>query len=137
MTTSTAPFAPPTVGPPISATTISSRAWSRSIEHAKEEWGGKIRWLRPELQARIAAAPVQRKLVVTAATRVGHQSWPKELAEQFKAVRAALVAQGTPARAEQIAGQFVRVRRDRVAEVLETLVSVGQARLAGRGLYAV
>ena len=67
---------------------------------------------------------------------MGRQSWPKELPEQFKAVRAALAAQGAPARAEQIAGRFVRVRRDRVAEVLETLVSLGQARQAGRGLYA-
>lgn len=104
-------------------------------ERAEEEWRGKIRWLRPEFQAGIAAAPVQRELVVAAATQVGRQSWPKELPEQFKAVRDALAAQGTPARAEQVASQFVRVRRDRVAEVLETLVSLGQARQAGRGLY--
>jgi hypothetical protein len=56
--------------------------------------------------------------------------------EQFKAVRAALAAHGTPARAEQVAARFVRVRRDRIGEVLETLVSLGQARQAGRGLYA-
>jgi MmeI, target recognition domain len=105
-------------------------------ERAEEEWRGKIRWLRPEFQAGTAAAPVQRELVVGAAKQVGPQSWPKELPEQFKAVRAALAAQGAPARAEQVAAQFVRVRRDRVAEVLETLVSLGQARQAGRGLYA-
>jgi hypothetical protein len=105
-------------------------------ERAEEEWRGKIRWLPPEFQAGMMAAPVQRELVVAAATQVGRQSWPKELPEQFKAVRAALAAQGAPARAEQVAAQFVRVRRDRVAEVLETLVSLGQARLAGRALYA-
>ena len=87
-------------------------------ERAEEEWRGKIRWLRPEFQAGTAAAPVQRELVVGAAKQVGPQSWPKELPEQFKAVRAALAAQGAPARAEQVAAQFVRVRRDRVAEVL-------------------
>jgi len=32
--------------------------------------------------------------------------------------------------------QFVRVRRDRVAEVLETLLSLGQARQVEHGLYA-
>jgi hypothetical protein len=90
-------------------------------ERAEEEWRGKIRRLRPEFQA---------------ATQVGRQSWPKELPEQFKAVRAALAAQGVPAKPEEVAAQFVRVRSDRVAEVLETLVSLGQARQAGRGLYA-
>lgn len=80
---------------------------------------------------------MQRELVVAPADQVGRQSWPKELAEQFKAVRAALAAQGIPARPEQVAAQFVRVRHGRVAEVLETLVSLGQARQAGRGLYAV
>jgi hypothetical protein len=105
-------------------------------ELAEGEWRGKIRWLRPEFQAGIASAPVQRELVVAAATQIGRQSWPMELPEQFKAVRAALAAQGVPARPEQVAAQFVRVRRDRVAEVLETLVSFGQARQAGRGPYA-
>ena len=104
-------------------------------ERAEEEWRGNIRWLRPEFQAGIASAPVQRGLVVAAATPTGRQSWPKELPEQFKAVRAALAAQEAPARAEQVAAQFVRVRRDRVAEVLNTLVSLGQARQTGRGLY--
>jgi hypothetical protein len=113
-----------------------ARLVSLNRERAEEEWRGKVRWLRPEFQAGIAAAPVQRELVVTAAPQVGRQSWPKELPEQFKAVRAALAAQGAPARAGQIAGQFVRVRRDRVAEVLERLVSLGQARQAGHGLYA-
>jgi hypothetical protein len=89
-----------------------ARLVSLNRERAEEEWRGKIRWLRPEFQAGIAAAPVQRELVVAAATQVGRQSWPKELPEQFKAVRAALAAQGNPATAEQVAAQFVRARRD-------------------------
>lgn len=40
-------------------------------ERAEEEWRGNIRWLRPEFQAGIAAAPVQRELVVAAATQWG------------------------------------------------------------------
>ena len=75
-------------------------------ERAEEEWRGNIRWLRPEFQAGIASAPVQRGLVVAAATPTGRQSWPKELPEQFKAVRAALAAQGAPARAEQVAASL-------------------------------
>jgi hypothetical protein len=113
-----------------------ARLVSLNRERAEEEWRSKIRWLRPDFQAGIAAAPVQRELVVAAATQTARQSWPKELPDQFKAVRAALAVQDAPARAEQIAAQFGRARRDRVAEVLETLVSLGQAWQAGRGLYA-
>jgi hypothetical protein len=115
---------------------ILTRLVALNRQRAEEEWRGEIRWLRPEFQAGIAATPLQRELVVAAATQVGRQSWPKELPEQFKAVRAALAAQAVPARPEEVAAQFVRVRRDRVAEVLQTLVSLGQARQAGRGLYA-
>jgi hypothetical protein len=112
-----------------------SRLVDLNRERAQEEWRGEIRWLRPEFQARIAVASVQRELVVGAAASVARQSWPRELPEQFRAVRAALAAQRAPAGVEQVSAQFVRVRRDRVAEVLETLVSLGQARRAGRGLY--
>ena len=65
-----------------------ARLVSLNRERADEEWRGEVRWLRPEFQAGVAAAPVQRELVVTAATQVGRQSWPKELPEQFKAVGA-------------------------------------------------
>jgi hypothetical protein len=58
------------------------------------------------------------------------------LPDQFKAVRDALAAAGMPAAAEEVAARFVRARRERVAEVLATLVSLGQARQAGPGRYA-
>jgi hypothetical protein len=74
-------------------------------------------------------------LEVAAAPEMQRQSWPRDLPEQFKAVRAALAAQGTPAAAEEVAARFVRARRDRVAAVLATLVSLGQARQAGAGRY--
>ncbi len=106
-------------------------------ERAEEEWRGKVRWLRPEYQAGIAAAPVQRELTVAAADAAARQSWPKELAEQFKAVRAALTTEKAPAAAEQVAAHFVHARRSRVREVLDTLVSLGQARQAASGCYTV
>jgi len=105
-------------------------------QRTEEEWRGNIRWLRPEFQAGIATAPVQRELVVAAAAQAGRLSWPRELPDQFKAVRAALAAEGAPAEGGQIAARFVGARRDRVAKVLETLVSLGQARQAGPGRYA-
>jgi MmeI, DNA-methyltransferase domain/MmeI, target recognition domain len=103
-------------------------------ERAEEEFHGRIRW-RPEFQAGVHAAPTQRELEVAAAAETPRQSWPRDLPEQFKAVRAALAGEGVPAAPEQVAARFARARRDRVAEVLETLVSLGQARQAGPGLY--
>ena len=63
-------------------------------ERTEEEFRGHIRWLRPEFQAGIAVAPAQRELEVAAAPELRRQSWPRDLPEQFKAVRAALAAQG-------------------------------------------
>jgi hypothetical protein len=120
----------------ISDDDLLSRLVDLNRERAEEEWRGKTRWLRPEYQAGITTAPAQRELVVASAMPAGRQSWPGELAEQFKAIRAALAAQRSPVGVEQIAANFVRARRDRVAELLETLVSLGQARQAGHGLYA-
>ncbi len=104
-------------------------------ERAKEEWAGRIRWLRPEFQRGIAV-PVQRELEVAPAAPQVRQPWPKELPDQFKAVRAALAAERVPAAAEQVAARFVRARRDRVAAVLEILVSLGQARQTAPARYA-
>lgn len=52
--------------------------------------------------------------------------WPERLAEQAQAVRAALVALQGPATAEQVAASFVDAPTERVAELLETLASLGQ-----------
>ncbi|HEX6441821.1 MAG TPA: class I SAM-dependent DNA methyltransferase, partial [Stellaceae bacterium] len=114
-----------------------SRLVALNRERAEEEWRGRIRWLRPEFQAGIRAAPAQREIEIaqTVAAEI-RRAWPRELPEQFKAVRAALVAQTGPAAPEQVASHFVRARRDRVAEVLETLVSLGQARETAPGRYA-
>jgi hypothetical protein len=106
-------------------------------ERTEDEWRGKIRWLRPEFQVGFRAAPAQREMEVAKSVAADiRQAWPRELAEQFKAVRTALASQRAPAAPEQVAAHFVRARRDRVAEVLATLVSLGQAREAAPGRYA-
>ncbi|MGH7062146.1 MAG: class I SAM-dependent DNA methyltransferase, partial [Stellaceae bacterium] len=115
---------------------ILARLVALNRERAEEEFRGKIRWLRPEFQAGIAAAPVQRELAVAAAAPAARQFWPRDLPDQFKAVRAILALEAAPAAADAIASRFVRARRDRVAAVLETLVSLGQARRAAPGRYA-
>ena len=119
----------------ISDDNLLTRLVALNRERAEEEFRGKIRWLRPEFQAGTGAAPVQRELEVAAAAEAPRQSWPRELPDQFKAVRAALAAERSPAEVEQVAAHFIRARRERVAEVLETLASLGQVRHAGPGLY--
>jgi hypothetical protein len=106
-------------------------------ERWEEEGRGRVRWLRPEFQTgiRIAAAQPEMEIAISPATDL-RQVWPRGLTEQFRAVRAALVAQNEPAEVEQLAALFVRARRDRVAEVLATLVSLGQARETTPGRYA-
>ncbi|HEX3883447.1 MAG TPA: DNA methyltransferase [Stellaceae bacterium] len=106
-------------------------------ERAEEEWRGHTRWLRPDFQAGIRAAPSQREMEIAAAVAADlRQSWPRELAAQFKAVRTALEGQRSPVSPERLAASFVRARRDRVAEVLATLVSLGQAREIAPGTYS-
>jgi restriction-modification enzyme MmeI-like protein len=106
-------------------------------ERWDEEGRGVVRWLRPEFQAGIRAAPSQREIELAASVaETLRQAWPRDLAAQFKAVRDALAAQREPADPERVAAMFVRARRDRVAEVLATLVSLGQARETAPGRYA-
>ena len=105
-------------------------------ERAEDEFRGKIRWLRPEFQAGIRRSAGRSASWRWLPPPQAAASWPRELPDQFKAVRAALTAR-RPAAVEEVAARFVRARRDRVAEVLETLVSLGQARQAGPGRFTV
>jgi hypothetical protein len=115
-------------------------------ERAAEEARGVIRWLRPEFQnpggtkaATQAALPIETEvepvptaIPITPATK---QPWPKSLAEQAQAVRSALSASPAALTPEQLAKTFIRGQSKRVAELLETLVSLGQARATGDGRY--
>jgi hypothetical protein len=50
-------------------------------------------------------------------------------------VRTLLAGQSGPVGAAALASHFRRVRRDRLTEVLDTLVSLGQARKTGNDRY--
>ena len=63
-------------------------------------------------------------------------AWPATLPERIRAVRQALTSSPKPATAADIAGQFSRANKATVAELLETLVAVGQARVTPGGEYA-
>lgn len=101
-----------------------------------------MRWLRPEYQAPQGAAPgVQVELeleeeAAEAAPRAKHP-WPKSLPGHVQAIRAALAGYDRPVTAKDLAKGFDRARVDKIAELLETLASLGQAREVEKGVFAV
>lgn len=119
---------------------ILSRLLALNLERLAEEAHGLIRWLRPEYQAPHAPRAVQLPsglVAMPAKAKKAIAPWPGSLPEQAAAVAAVLAAQTNPVSAEQIAKAFKRAKRDRVAELLETLASLGQVRRLEEGRYSV
>jgi hypothetical protein len=113
-----------------------------NTERAAEERRGLIRWLRPEFQnpgqQPTGADQVQAEADLTAATPAASgpkPDWPKTLPDQFQALRTALAARPGPQSAANLAQSFTRAPRARVAELLETLVTLGYARRLEDGRY--
>ena len=114
-------------------------------ERAEEEKRGIIRWLRPKYQnpdGPQAASTTQGALAIepeapeaTAAVAGAKLPWPKTLPEQAQAVRAVLAEQPTGLTPEQLARLFLRANTQRVTDMLNTLVSLGQARALEGGRY--
>lgn len=126
--------------PDISNDEILERLVALNKERASEESRGIIHWLRPEYQNPAGAAPkVQEKLVLDMdeAPIVAKAKWPKTLPEQMRLLRGRLDGVGKPLTTEQVAATFKGARRKRVAELLDTLVSIGQARITDEGKYTV
>ncbi len=151
---------------PDPAATILTRLVALNAERAAEEARGQVRWLRPEFQARADVSPVgtgqrpsreggdqrsedggrmsdvQTELQLPAEKKrsvrpaSGRLSWPSEIPEQVQAVRLALEAAAGPTTVASLASQFLRVKAERVAELLDTLVIVGQARKLPDGRYS-
>ena len=114
-------------------------------ERADEEKRGIIRWLRPEFQnpegtqaatATQGALPIEPESTEAYPVVAGaKRRWPKTLPEQAQAVRAVLAEQPTGLTPEQLARLFLRANTQRVTDMLNTLVSLGQARALGGGRY--
>ncbi|HZI20615.1 MAG TPA: DNA methyltransferase [Pyrinomonadaceae bacterium] len=111
-----------------------------NAERAVEERRGLVRWLRPEYQkpAEGVAAAFGDEFEAAAPARAGEkrQEWPRTLPEQARALRQALAARPGVVTPKQLAARFVRARVERVEELLQTLVSLGQAREVGPGRFA-
>ena len=104
-----------------------------------EEASGLIRWLRPEYQAP-DALPTPRTLEgfleeAPAATTRRKQPWPSAIPDQFRVVKET-IRPGLPLSPQQIAANFRPGPRTRIAEILSTLVALGQARESA-GRYSV
>jgi hypothetical protein len=119
---------------------ILQRLVTLNTERAAEEKRGIIHWLRPEYQGKgqqgltlpftlPATLGKPQKKAKTAKPK-GKTAWPKKMAERVQAVEAALHRNGTATPAE-LAKQFKRAKPANVAEILETLVTMGRARQQG------
>jgi hypothetical protein len=113
-----------------------------NAERAAEERSGLIRWLRPSFQhpeATTTQATMGTADIETAAPAkvktTGKLPWPKTLAEQAQAVRAALTAAAGPVDVATFAKNFKGTKIDRLEDILETLASLGQARALTDGRY--
>ena len=129
---------------------ILERLVALNAERAAEEAQGLVRWLRPEYQNPSgfdSAQPTDtsaEQMVFPDQPAFPERSrrepparhlWPKTLPEQVAAVRAALTSATGPVTAEAIARNFQRARTEKVAELLITLVALGQAREPEPGLF--
>jgi hypothetical protein len=110
---------------------ILRRLVALNAQRAEEESRGLIRWLRPEFQNPSGATETQESLALPAARKPAKTKpakknpWPKTLPDQARAVRAALQALAAPATAADVAKTFQGARADKVAELLETLATLG------------
>ena len=107
-----------------------ARLVALNAERRREEATGKIRWLRPDLQAGPLTGPAQGRMNVDTDQDVPDAAsiklpWPKTLAEQVQAVRAALSRLGRQRSVEAIARQFKGAKRERVGEILEAMALMG------------
>jgi hypothetical protein len=146
---------------------ILERLVALNHERAAEEKRGLIRWLRPEFQAKGSGREVQQELDTASdeddsaaeptntkprrgrgarpksaaegrpPAKTAKQPWPKDLAEQTRAVRAALAAAGDVVTAADLARQFKNAKAPRVEEILATLVALGHARRTDAGYAPV
>ena len=126
---------------------ILERLVSLNAERAAEEAQGIIRWLRPDYQSPSGLRVTSYELPATQpallhetvdedtryVTTPARLPWPARMAEQAQAIRTVLAALDGPATAEQVAARFDDAPVDRVAELLETLASLGQAAQVGEG----
>ena len=120
---------------------ILERLVALNHQRAGEEKRGLVRWLRPDFQKPQGPVATQQELEiedeepVAPATSAVKEPWPPTLRDQVRAIRETLAKLATPATSDDIAKRFTRATKATVAELLATLVDVGQARQTEDGRY--
>jgi len=117
-------------------------------ERAAEERRGLVRWLRPDYQIPKLGAKAPKAAdehvgeldIIVPDAGAGKPKWPSDGLEQIKLVRDVLAKAASPALPDAIVAAFegrnTPQRKVRVAQVLDTLVVTGVARLVvGEGRY--
>ncbi|MBI4623098.1 MAG: class I SAM-dependent DNA methyltransferase [Verrucomicrobia bacterium] len=139
---------------PLTDAQILEHVAALNAARAAEEARGVVRWLRPEYQLRIADRGLrneQTELGLGAGPRTTGKTprragladpqsairnpksaaklpWPKPLADRVRGVETALAAEERPATAAELAKRFSRAKPEDIAEILDTLVTLGRAR---------
>lgn len=112
-------------------------------ERAAEEKRGLVRWLRPDYQkprlANKVAAEHQEEAQLAEAGLAEERLWPSDGLAQIRTLRDVLDEAEAPLPAETLAalfkGRTTQKRKDRVAEVLDTLVATGTVRESDRAYF--
>jgi hypothetical protein len=125
----------------ISDEEILQRLVAPNYERAEEERAGLVRWPRPAYQHPQGMAQASLDIKGEQETKAVADSmvkspFPANLAEQAGAVRNALAAHPGVVTAARLAKTFQRARVDRIEELLQPLVLLGQARQVEEGKYA-
>jgi hypothetical protein len=116
-----------------------SRLLALNLERMEEERHGRLHWLRPDYQAArfgVARPGVEEEHVgmfdIDLPDVADRPRWPADGLEQIRLVRDLLSRAPAPTVPDAIAnaldGRNTAKRRERIAEVLETLVATGLAR---------
>ena len=105
------------------------------LNHARdqEEQAGHIRYLRPAYQApgtqqTTLAMPTAASGKATLPETTGKLDWPKELAQQMRAVRDLVQQAEVPMQAAQVAARFRRTKPEKVQPLLDTLTTLALLR---------
>ena len=111
-------------------------------ERAAEEARGHVRWLRPDYQVpklghKVRGAGEQGEADVSAPILMEAPAWPTAIPEQVAALRSVLAQTPAPAAPAALSklfrGRNTAQRKARVAELLDTLATMGAARRSDDG----
>lgn len=112
---------------------ILARLLELNALRAREEKAGLVRYLRPGYQDPKAAQQGGLGLAVAAPAVIEDEplEFPGKLSEQAQLVRQVLQASARPLGAADLVNRFKGARKDRVEEIVEMLVELGQVRQLG------